>query len=212
MRLPRYAAAIAVVWSICCGVAAADELHDALMGLERAWARGMYLMPRSQQESYLAALEAKAHHVTERFPGRAEPLIWEGIIASTHASVQDFFLADATAQKARDVLLAAEQIDPDALDGFALATLGRLYYKVPSGISFGSRDKARAYLQRALKIDPNGLDQNFFYGEFLAGEGDTANAVVYLKKALAAPLRPGHEDSDAGCRADVLKLLNKLAR
>ncbi len=206
-RFAAAGAALALWWS---SAVVADELGDAVAGLERAWVKGFYQTPARQQEGYFAELEDRAHQVTSRFAGRAEPLIWEGVIAGTHASFQSFWFAGSTARKARDLLLAAEKIDPSALDGFALASLGRLYYKVPSGISFGNHTKARAYLERALKIDPNGITQNFFYGEFCAEEGDKAGAVEHLKRAVAAAPRRGHEAADAGCLADARKLLHKL--
>jgi tetratricopeptide (TPR) repeat protein len=200
-------AVLALGWS---GMAAADELGDAIAELQHAWAKGYYSTPEKQQEDYFDALRARAHQTSERFPGRAEPLIWEGIITSTLAKYQGVFSAGGTAKAARDLLLAAEKIDANALDGSALTSLGSLYYKVPRFGSFGDHDKARAYLERALKINPSGIDPNFFYGEFLYEKGEKAKAAEYLKKALAAPARPGREDADAGRRAEIQALLDKL--
>ena len=148
--------------------------------------------------------------MSEKYPGRAEPLIWEGIITSTHAKYQGIFSAGGTAKAARDLLLAAEKIDANALDGSALTSLGSLYYKVPRFGSFGDHDKARDYLERALKINPNGIDPNFFYGEFLLEKGDKAKAAEYLKKALAAPSRPGREDADEGRKGEIQQALKKV--
>lgn len=200
-------AVLALGWS---GMAAADELGDAIAELQHAWAKGYYSTPEKQQEGYFDALRAKAHQASARFQGRAEPLIWEGIITSTHAKYQSVFSAGGTAKAARDLLLAAEKIDANALDGSALTSLGSLYYKVPRFGSFGDHDKARAYLERSLKINPSGIDPNFFYGEFLYEKGENAKAAEYLKKALAAPARPGREDADAGRRAEIQALLSKL--
>ncbi len=197
------------------GAAAAADLGDAIAGLQHDWAKGYYSTPEDQQEDYFEALQKKAHAVTEEFPGRAEPLIWEGIITSTLAKYQSIFSAGGTAKKARDLLLQAEKINPDALMGSALTSLGSLYYKVPRFGSFGDYDKANEYLQRALKVNPDGIDPNFFYGEFLSirgDKGDKAEAIKYLKKALAAPPRPGREDADAGRRAEIQKLLDKLEK
>jgi tetratricopeptide (TPR) repeat protein len=212
MALRLSIVALATLFLGFAGMASASELNDVIAELLHAWAKGCYSTPAKQQEKYFAELQRKAHQVTKQFPGRAEVLIWEGIITGTHARYQDFLSAGVTAEKARDVLLAAEKIDPNALNGSGLTTLGSLYYKVPRGISFGDPDKARAYLERSLKIDPSGIDQNFFYGEFLAEEGDRAKAIEYLKKALAAPLRPGFEDADAGRHAEAQELLEKLSK
>lgn len=203
---------IAALWISWAGLAGADPLFDAIVELQREWAKGYYSTPEKQQESYFSALQAKAHQVTEKFPGRAEPLIWEGIITSTHAKYQSLFSAGGTAKAARDLLLAAEKIDPNALDGSALTSLGSLYYKVPRFGSFGDHDKARDYLERALKINPNGIDPNFFYGEFLLERGDKAKATEYLKKALAAPPRPSREDADEGRKGEIQQALQKAER
>lgn len=194
------------------GFAAADEMGNDIATLQHAWAKGYYSTPGDQQEDYFEALQNKAHEVSAKYPGHAEPLIWEGIITSTHAKYQSIFSAGGTAKQARDLLLTAIRINPNALDGSALTSLGSLYYKVPRFGSFGDYDKAREYLERSLKVDPNGIDQNFFYGEFLSIQGDKAGAVAHLKKALAAPARPGREDADAGRRAEIQALLDKLTK
>ena len=200
---------IAALWISRAGMAGADPLGDAIAELQHEWAKGYYSTPEKQQESYFAALQVKAHQVTEKFPARAEPLIWEGIITSTHAKYQSIFSAGGTAKAARDLLLAAEKIDPNVLDGSALTSLGSLYYKVPRFGSFGDHDKARDYLERALRINPNGMDPNFFYGEFLLERGEKTKAAEYLKKALSAPPRPGREDADEGRKGEIQQAMQK---
>lgn len=213
LRMSKFfIAALMLCWA---GFAAADEMGDAIAQLQHEWAKGYYSTPEDQQEDYFAALRKQAHAVSEKYPGRAEPLIWEGIITSTLAKYQSIFSAGGTAKQARNLLLQAEKIDPNALHGSALTSLGSLYYKVPRFGSFGDYDKASDYLQRALKVNPDGIDPNFFYGEFLSirgDRGDKAEAIKYLKKALAAPPRPGREDADTGRRAEIRKLLDKLER
>ena len=58
-----------------------------------------------------------------------------------------------------------------ALDGSAYTSLGTLYYKVPGfPIGFGDHKKARQLLEAALKVNPDGIDSNYFYGEYLFDE------------------------------------------
>lgn len=197
---------VALCWA---GMTGADPMGDAIAELQHGWAQGYYSTPEKQQESHFQALRNKAHQVTEKFPGRAEPLIWEGIITSTLAKYQSIFSAGGTAKAARDLLLAAEKIDANALDGSALTSLGSLYYKVPRIGSFGDHDKAREYLERALKVNPNGIDPNFFYGEFMLEKGNYAKAIEHLKKALSAPPRPGREDADEGRKGEIQQALKK---
>ncbi len=208
-RLSKY---LLVLMMLGYGTAHADVMTDDIAMLQHAWAKGYYGTPEGQQEDYFDALRRQAHEVASKYPNRAEPLIWEGIITSTLAKYQSIFSAGGTAKDARDLLLSAERIDPNALDGSALTSLGSLYYKVPRFGSFGNYDKARDYLQRALKVDPNGIDQNYFYGEFLSIQGDKTDAIAHLKKALAAPPRPGRADADAGRRKEIEQLLAKLSK
>lgn len=192
--------------------AAADPLADDIAALAHGWAHANYQVPDAQKDAAFADLQARAHLVSQRFPGRAEPLIWEGIIASSHAKYQSLFAAGKTAAEARDLLLAAQKIDPNALDGASYVSLGALYYKVPGWpLSFGDKDKAASLLQQALKLDPAGIDPNYFYGDFLLQRGDRSHAAEYLHRALAAPARVGREDADAGRRADIEADLKKLA-
>ena len=110
-------------------------------------------------------------------------------------------------QHARDALLAAEELDPGVLDGSVYTSLGTLYYKVPGGfIGFGDRNLARQYLQKALQANPEGIDPNYFYAEFLYEEEEYAAARAALIKAQGAPARAARrrpaarpESGPAGC-------------
>ena len=78
-----------------------------------------------------------------------------------------------------------------------------------SPIGFGDKDKARRLLKEALALDPDGLDNNYFYGDFLLDQGDKAGARSYLLKALKAPHDPARPVWDAGRRREVRSLLAK---
>lgn len=195
-----YACLLALALSFNVSAATMDA---SIAQLQHEWATANYQTPEKDRQAALEKLVKEAHQVTLANPGRAEPLIWEGIITSTLAKYQSLFSAGGTAKAARDLLLAAEKINPDALEGSALTSLGSLYYKVPRFGSFGDYDKARDYLERALKVNPNGIDQNYFYADFLLERGEYAKSLEYFRKALNAPARPGREDADAGRRADI---------
>ena len=183
----------------------ADEKVDAaIVKLQHDWARANYQIPDGQQEPVLKALSEEAHQVTAANPGAPEAMIWEAIILSTYAKAKGGLGALKLAEKSRDLLLAAEKINPNALNGSIYTSLGSLYYKVPGWpIGFGDKKKAREYLEKALQQNPAGIDPNYFYADFLSEQGEYAKAVEYYKKALAAPARPGREDADAGRRQDV---------
>ncbi|MDO9012110.1 MAG: hypothetical protein Q7U78_09935 [Gallionella sp.] len=209
--MKKYVWLFALVFSISTAYAA-TPLETSIAQLQHEWAAANYQLPEKSREDALEKLAKQAHQVSANNPGRAEPLIWEGIITSTLAKYQSFLSAGGTAKAARDLLLAAEKIDPNALEGSALTSLGSLYYKVPRFGSFGDFDKAREYLERALKVSPNGIDQNYFYADFLLERGEYAKSLDYFKKALNAPARPGREDADAGRRADIHEGIKKAEK
>lgn len=210
--MKKFAWLIALAFGINSAWADTAPLDAAIVKLQHEWATANYQTPERDREAALKKLSEQAHQVTASNPGRAEPLIWEGIITSTLAKYQSLFSAGGTAKAARDLLLAAEKIDANALEGSALTSLGSLYYKVPRFGSFGDHDKARAYLERALKVNPNGIDQNYFYADFLLERGEYARALEYFKKAMNAPVRPGREDADAGRKADIQEGIRKAEK
>lgn len=193
------------------GLAFAGDVMDAVADLQHGWAKAYYQVPEKQKEAAFKDLVAKAHQVTTSNPGRVEPMVWEAIILSSSAKYSGSLTALSQAKAARDLLVAAEKIQPDALDGSIYTSLGSLYYKVPGWpIGFGDKKKAREYLAKAVKVNPEGIDGNYFYGDFLLEQGEYAKAREYLEKALSAPARPGREDADQGRRAEIQQDLEKV--
>lgn len=183
----------------------ADEKLDAeIAQIQHDWARANYQTPKDAQESAFKTLTEQAHQLTTNSANAPEAMIWEGISYSGYAKAKGGIGALKFAEKARDLLLASEKINPHALQGSAYTSLGSLYYKVPGWpIGFGDKKKARSYLEKAVQLNPAGIDPNYFYADFLSEQGDYAKAVEYYKKALAAPARAGREDADAGRRKEV---------
>lgn len=210
--MKKYAWLIALLFAANAAFAETAPLDASIEKLQHEWATAYYKTPEKDKEAAFEKLVEEAHKVSAANPGRAEPLIWEGIITSTLAKYQSIFSAGGTAKAARDLLLAAEKIDANALNGSALTSLGSLYYKVPRFGSFGDHDKARDYLERALKVNPDGIDPNFFMGELMVERGDSAKALEYFKKALNAPARPGREDADTGRKAEIQEAIKKIEK
>ena len=193
--------------------AVGDPTFDAqLLSLQQEWARVNYDVPAGDARSQaFAALEQRAEAFVKQYPGRAEALIWEGIVESSYAGAKGGLGALGLAKEARGNLEAALKIDPKALDGSAYTSLGTLYAKVPGfPVGFGDDDKARELLHKALELNPNGIDPNYFYGEFLYEEGEYAEALTYLDKAARAPARPGRERADQGRRTEIAALAAKV--
>lgn len=191
----------------------ADEKLDANIAIiQHEWAKANYSTPKDGQEEAFKKLTEDAHQLSEKSANAPEALIWEGIANAGYAKAKGGLGALKYAEKARDLLLAAEKIEPAALQGSIYTSLGSLFYKVPGWpIGFGDKKKAKAYLEKALQINPDGIDPNYFYADFLSSRGDYAKAVQYYEKALSAPARPGREDADAGRKAEAEEGL-KVAR
>lgn len=186
------------------------DVMAAVADLQHQWDVIKYQKPKTEQESAFKALVEMARETTKKFPGHAEPLIWEGIILSTYAGAKGGLGALSLVKEARARLEEAEKLDAQALEGSAYTSLGSLYYQVPGWpVGFGNSDKARSYLEKALQINPTGLDANYFYGDFLLEEGEYEKAIEALNKALQAPARPGREIADAGRRQEAQALLEK---
>ena len=112
------------------------------------------------------------------------------------------------AKQAKALYEEAIQLDGNVLDGSAYNSLGVLYYKVPGWpLGFGDKTKAQVLLQKALAINPQGIDPNFFYGEYLLETRRADEAVAYLERALQAPPRPGRPLADSGRRDEARALL-----
>lgn len=74
----------------------------------------------------------------------------------------------------------------------AYTSLGTLYDQVPGWpIGFGDAAKAEAMLREALRINPNGIDSNYFWADHLYRQKRYPEATTALHKALQAPLGQG---------------------
>ena len=190
-----------------CGALAHADVSD----IQRDWAIAMYQTDAGSKEQVFEALAQRARALAAANPSDASALIWQGIVLSTYAGEKGGLGALSLVKEARAALEAALDIDPTALDGSAHTSLGSLYFKVPGWpVGFGSSKKAREHLQKGLALNPDGIDANYFMGEFLLEEGDRAQARSHLEKALAAPDRPARQVADAGRRAEIRALLDGL--
>jgi tetratricopeptide (TPR) repeat protein len=189
-------------------LAALAGLDEDIATLQTEWARIKYERPAAEQEKAFAELARSADAMRGKYAGRAEPQIWYGIIAASYAGARGGLGALGLAKDAKKALEQALEIDPKALEGSAYTSLGSLYYQVPGWpIGFGNDDKARALLDKALALNPEGIDPNYFMGDFLYHKGDYAAARQALDKALKAPPRPGREAADQGRRKEIEALL-----
>lgn len=190
----------------------ADVLAD-IKPLQDRWAEVNYALPEDDREKAFAELLADADKVVSSNPDKAEALIWRGIIKSSYANAKGGLGALSVAEASKADLEQAITLDPTALQGSAYTSLGVLYAKVPGWpIGFGDNKKAKELLLKALEQNPQGIDPNYFYADYLAGKRDWAQALRYLEIAKAAAPRPGRESADAGRQQEIANLLAKVQK
>lgn len=168
----------------------AENLNDSLQSIESEWASIYYNTPKQKRGPGYSRLLDRTIILSRQHPNNAEPIIWEAIVKATNADHQNAASALEAIHEARDLLLKAIEINPQAMNGSAYVTLGTLYYMAPKWpIGFGDEATAQKMLQTALKINPDGIDSNYFYGEFLLSSNRLNEAEKYFKHAIAVPAR-----------------------
>jgi len=180
------------------------DLSTDIQKIQHDWAIANYDTAKDKQEEAFEALAKQAKEIADHYSDKAEPKVWLAIVLSTDAGVTGGLSALGKVKEARKLLEAAEAIDPDTLDGSVYTSLGSLYYKVPGWpIGFGNDKKADEYLKKALAVNPNGIDPNYFYGDFMLEEGKPDEAMRYLEKAMNAPPRPNRPLADSGRKQEI---------
>jgi tetratricopeptide (TPR) repeat protein len=196
--------------SLLLGTVRAETAALKLSQIQQQWASAKYQQTGDQQEQTFAELVKTAQAAAKANPSDARYLIWEGIIRATYAGSVGGLDALDEVETAKDLFEQALKQDEKALDGSAYTSLGSLYYQVPGWpLGFGSDKKAREYLLKGLAVNPDGIDSNYFYGDFLLQQKEYTKAVAVLEKALLAAPRPGREDADAGRRQEIEQALGK---
>ncbi len=190
------------------GQPADPHVHQLVERLHDEWADIFYRLPEDAQAEKFKALLPRIHALAERHPQEAEPLVLEAILLCTYAAAEFGLGALDKVERARELLVKSIGLDPKALEASAYITLGNLYYRLPGWpISYGDEDQARQYLEAALKLFPDTLDANYFYGDFLLGQGDFKNALHYLEKADQAPIRPHARLPDLKLKGELKQAL-----
>ena len=195
-------------------IAMADWVDDMRL-MQNEWAKFNYLNSKSSKQEGLEQLLDIANEKLAIYPDQPEILIWHAIIEASYAGSLSTINPTALShvKSAKKHLEEAIEIDGDVLEGSAYTSLGSLYYQVPGWpIGFGDSEKANEYLKKGLSLNPNGIDSNFFYADFLIDKGEFEEAKAYLNKARKAPGRPGREDADQGRRIEILQLIEKIKR
>jgi tetratricopeptide (TPR) repeat protein len=207
---PRFAILGAV--AILAGAPAfADDFGDGLTGIQNEWAVAKYQTTdkAARGDAFFALLE-HAGEFSARYPDRAEALAWEGIVLSTYAGGR---------RDERDEVRKGARRARTGGGARRLGARGRhLLRSAPllegarRAHRLRRRQARRAILQKALAVDGDNIDNNYFYGEFLLDQGDYARARAVLEHALAAPAVAGRPVFEAGRRAEIRDLLAVASR
>lgn len=188
------------------------QMTDEIAQIQKQWAVINYQTDKDSKEDEFEKLAQIATQYVLKNPENAHALAWEGIVYSTYAGVAGTFSAGKLAKHAKKSFEQAIKIDGSVLNGSAYTSLGVLYYKVPGWpLSFGSDKKAMKNLKKGLEYNPDGIDSNFFYAEFLMDEEDDYKlAKQHVLKAQNAVPRPKRPLADSGRQKEVAALLKKI--
>ncbi|MCE2594522.1 tetratricopeptide repeat protein [Motilimonas cestriensis] len=204
----KYLIALMMLFSSQLWAASAD---DMMVSLQQDWAHIKYEVDEKEREKGFETLVKQAEEALKAHPKSANLMIWNAIILSTYAGEKGGLGALSLVKQAKSLLERSLEIDDKALDGSAYTSLASLYYQVPGWpIGFGDDDKARSYFKKALQLNPNGIDSNFFYGDFLIQQKKKQEAKKVLQQALKAAPRPGREVADKGRKDEIYRLLVTL--
>jgi tetratricopeptide (TPR) repeat protein len=204
--------ALAALASLASAVSATPA-DDAIRPIQERWAEIKYRLPEKQQAEQYHELSQKAQRLVEANPYMAEALVWAGIVVSSEAGARGGLGALSLAKESRRLLEESLKLDERALNGSAYTSLATLYAKAPGWpIAFGDNKRAEELFQKALSLNPTGIDPNYFYGEYLIEHDRIEEGRARLEAALKAPDRPGRELADQGRRQEIQILLNKIAK
>lgn len=198
--------------AILVGYTASAYAITPLEQVQADWAKCQYQTPSGdEQESCFERTIARTRLELKLAGDNPELKVWLAINESSLAGVRGGLGALSLVKEAKSLFEEVIAKSPNTLDGSAFTSLGTLYYKVPGWpVAFGDDKKAEQLLKQALDMNPNGIDANYFYGDFLLQEGRSAEAKRYLLQAQHAPARPKREIADAGRQEEIAHLLESI--
>jgi len=150
--------------------------------------------PEDEQEDAYASLLAESEALRERNSDDAKAWIATAIVRASYARTQGMS-ALGLLKTTRKELEESIDLDEQAFGGYAHAFLGRLYFAAPAWpLSFGSNKRARRHLERALEINADTLENQFYYALFLADRDEHEEAEqFFLAARKSEPIIPAQE-------------------
>lgn len=204
-------ATVVVFLILIAGPLSASELNNSLVSLEHDWAATYYQAGEAQQRQAYPQLLAKAADLVKRYPQAAEAKIWLATIMVSNAALESSLTVLATLDNAKALLEESIKQNPTALNGAAYLTLGTLYYRVPGWpVSFGDVSIAEQMLKTSLQMNPQGVDANYFYGDYLLRQERVAEAEAYFRKAVQVSARKQQLINDLHLQQDATVALANI--
>ncbi|MDQ6981409.1 MAG: hypothetical protein Q9M08_00160 [Mariprofundus sp.] len=186
--------------------------YDAeLLAIQQTWAEIKYRTPKADRQDAFASLLSKSEALQHMYPDKADAILWSAVVLYNYAGEVRGIKALGMVKQSFRMLHKAKEINPAAANGLIHTTLGQLYYKVPGWpVAFGDDAKAQQYLRKGIELNPEGLDANYFMGDYLLRKKQFHQAAIHLRRAIHAPPRPQRTIADAGRKSDALKLLQQV--
>ncbi|MEJ2619401.1 MAG: TRAP transporter TatT component family protein [Candidatus Thiodiazotropha sp.] len=176
-------------------------MSPALLEISERWAILKFDTVPDQRREPLKTLAEDISHIVSEQPDNPVALVWHAVVLSTLAKESGDMAGLRLAKQAKRLLEQAESIDPGVLDGSIYTVLGSLYYQVPGyPLGFGDDEKAEQHLLKALQVNPENIDANFYYGKFLLQEERYQSAIMAFEKVLALPIRVENRVADTGLK------------
>tara|TARA_R110001606_G_scaffold399222_2_gene582497 strand:- start:157538 stop:158227 length:690 start_codon:yes stop_codon:yes gene_type:complete len=187
------------------------DAQDEVIQLQKRWAEANYTLKDKAQITAFEMLIQQADNAVKANADSVDVLIWQGVIKASYAGVKGGLGALSLVKSAKADFEKALKMDDTALLGSSYTNLGVLYYKVPGWpIGFGDDDKAKVFLDKALAIDSEGIENNYFYADYLIDQRQYAQAEPYLLKAQHAAARSDRPVADKGRQAEITVALQNI--
>lgn len=191
----------------------AESLKGTINAIESEWASIYYGAPKAKQAAAYRLLLEKTVKLSRQYPDSADVLYWEAVLKANYAEHQSELAALDAIHEVRDLLNKVISINPKTMGGSAYVVLGTLYFMAPPWpIAFGDNEEADKLLQTALKINPDGIDSNYFYGKFLLSKERVKEAERYFSRASSAPVRPEQAYADNELKKEAKTALENSQR
>ncbi|MEE9345687.1 MAG: hypothetical protein V3U88_08780 [Methylococcales bacterium] len=182
--------------------------------LEANWAKIRYQTPANQRMDMYETMLRSLDKAPQQCLATAEYLIIEAMIRGSMIKLKSSsFSTLKKINKIQKLLDQAINKNPAAMDGLGWTLLGLLFDKSPGWpLSIGHDDKAENAYKKGLEYNPDGIDTNYYFGDFLRRKDLPLQAQRYLLIASQAKQRAGREIAHQGRLKDVQRVLLKLSQ